>query len=562
MPFIPLTPAELGSNTELDLIIITGDAYVDHPSFGAAIIGKTLIAAGYTVAIIAQPDWKSDADFTRFGRPRLGFGITAGNMDSMVNHYTAQRKIRSDDAYTPGGLAGKRPDRATLIYTNIVKRIFKGSPIILGGIEASLRRIAHYDYWSDTVKNSILADTKADILVYGMAEATLIEILKQLDSGKSIKEIKDIPGTVVFDDPSESEDCVILPPADQAKDKQVHHELYRSFYHEFQSKTLYQMNGGRYIRHNPPAPPASSEWLDHIYDLEFENAPHPSYGMKPIPAWEQIKDSITSHRGCYGGCNFCAIHAHQGREIQSRSASSILSEVHRLTAKHRSNLPGQTYRFHGTISDVGGPTANMYQSRCRLGYPLSCKRRSCIYPNICPNLEMDHNLQLRLLQDIENVEGVKHVFISSGVRYDMALNQTKYIAKLATRYTGGRLKLAPEHASDRVLRLMGKPSISLYDKFSLQFFEETTKAGITRQIIPYLIIGHPGTEMSDARFLADWLRKNRIRIEQVQEFTPTPMTISTCMYFTGLDFDTGKPIHVPKGREIREQKDMLFWWKH
>ncbi|HPS38262.1 MAG TPA: YgiQ family radical SAM protein [Candidatus Cloacimonadota bacterium] len=563
MSFIPLDPNELTALgiTQPDFILISGDAYVDHPSFGAAIIGKSLIDAGFSVAIIAQPDWKSDTDFLKFGRPRLGFGITSGNMDSMVNHYTAQRKIRSDDAYSPGGIAGKRPDRAVLVYTNIIKRLFKGVPVIIGGIEGSLRRISHYDYWSDTVKNSLLADTKADILVYGMAEKTLVTILQRLKDGEEIKSLKDIRGTVVFDDPSQEEETAILPASDATKEKRTYHEMYRQFYHEFQSRTLYQLNGGRYIRHNPPAEPLTGAELDHVYSLKFENAPHPSYGTQSIPAWEQIRDSITTHRGCYGGCNFCAIHAHQGREIQSRSQSSILKEVKGLTAKRTTHPSGQTYRFHGTISDLGGPTANMYGSYCRQNYPDSCRRRSCIFPNICANLSFDHKLQLKLLEAVERVDGVKHVFISSGIRHDMALSDRNYIAKLATHYTGGRLKLAPEHVSDKVLRLMGKPPIALYEKFCVEFYEETDKAGIKRQVIPYLIIGHPGTEAEDARRMSEWLRKNRIRIEQVQEFTPTPMTISTCMYYTGLDFETGKPIHIPHGREIREQKDILFWWK-
>lgn len=564
MPFLPMTRVEMDTLgwQEADIILISGDAYVDHPSFGIAIIGRSLEASGYKVAILAQPDINKDTDFLALGKPRLCFGISAGNMDSMVNHYTAQRKIRSDDAYTPGGIAGKRPDRATIIYTNKIKQLFKGIPIIIGGIEASLRRIAHYDYWSDTVKNSILADSKADILVYGMAEQTIVRIADYLNGGNSIKELKDLPGTVVFDNPHpETGKQLILPKAADCKDKQIYHEAFRSFYENFQDQILFQENGGRFLRHNSPAPPLSEQEMDRIYALDFENAPHPSYKLLEIPAWEQIKDSLTSHRGCYGGCNFCAITAHQGRAIQSRSAESLVNEATRLTRKHRSNLPGATYRFHGTISDVGGPTANMWQSKCKLGYPEACKRRSCIFPNICPNLQFDHQKQLEMLDRVSAVEGVNHVFISSGIRHDLAIKDTRYIAALAKRYTGGRLKLAPEHSSDRILRLMGKPSISSYEKFCVEFEEQCCKAGLKRQVIPYLIIGHPGTTIEEAKQLASWLRLNKIQVEQVQEFTPTPLTISTCMYYTGLDFETGKPIHIPKGREIREQKELIFWWK-
>lgn len=559
MPFLPMSPQELKARnwSQADIILISGDAYIDHPSFGAAIIGRSLEAAGFKVAIIAQPDWTKDEDFLRLGAPRLFFGITAGNMDSMVNHYTAQKKIRHDDAYSPAGVAGKRPDRASLIYTNKIKQLFKGVPVVLGGIEASLRRISHYDYWSDTIKNSILSDSKADLLVYGMAEPTIVEIARYLDQGKSLKELKDLRGTVVFDDPKAETDTLdILPDAIASKDKLIHHQLYRRFFERFNSHTLYQMNGGRWIRHNPPALPLTEAALDAIYALPFENAPHPFYQGQKIPAWEQIKDSITSHRGCYGGCNFCAIGLHQGRKIQSRSDKSIINEAKRLSQRTTGND-----RFHGSISDIGGPTANMYASFCKLGFPESCKRRSCLFPEVCPNLVFDHKLQLKMLDAVSKLPGIRHIFISSGIRFDMAIKSQPYIKALAERYTGGRLKLAPEHVAHKTLSLMGKPDIGLYEDFSKEFFKQADSLGLKRQIIPYIIIGHPGTSMEDAQELSNWLKKNRIKIEQVQEFTPTPMTISTCMYFTGLDFETGKPIFVPKGRQIREQKNLALWWQ-
>ncbi len=563
MSFLVMSRAEMQERgyNELDIILITGDAYVDHPSFGTAIIGKVLESSGFKVGVISQPDWHKDEDFLALGRPKLFFGITAGNMDSMVNHYTAQRKIRSDDAYTPGAVAGKRPDRASLIYTNTVKKLFKGVPVVLGGIEASLRRISHYDYWSDTVKNSLLADTKADILIYGMAERSTLAVAQALQEGKSINELKDLASTVVFTSADEDRSGgIVLPSAAASKDKQVYHELYRLFFDKFQDTILYQENGGRWIRHNPPGKALTETELDRVYALDYENAPHPIYKGARIPAWEQIRDSITTHRGCYGGCSFCAIGLHQGRAIQSRSKTSILQEVGKLSAHKKEKSGG--YVFHGSISDLGGPTANMYGSYCKLGFPDTCKRQSCLFPKICPNLVADHKLQLKLLAEVEKLPGVKHIFISSGIRFDLASKSPEYIRALAAKYTGGRLKLAPEHVSKPVLDLMGKPGIDSYEDFSRLFMKQAAELGLKRQIIPYIIIGHPGTTKAHALELASWLRKHGLMIEQVQEFTPTPMTISTTMYYTGLDFYTVKPIYVPKGREIREQKELAMWWKN
>ena len=522
-----------------DIILISGDAYIDHPSFGVPIIARTLEAAGFRVGIIAQPDWHNDADFMALGAPRLFFGISSGNMDSMVNHYTAQRRLRSDDAYSPQGKSGKRPDRAVMIYTNIIKRLYKGIPVLIGGVEASLRRVAHYDFWQNKVRNSILADSKADLLIYGMAEHTITDLARMLDAGKHISELSDLPSTVCF---CKEAGEPRLPDADQCGDKNTFHLMNRVFYDNYATKALFQLNGGRWIKHNPPAPALPGKELDRIYSLPFMNAPHPTYGNQRIPAWEQIKQSITSHRGCYGGCNFCAIAVHQGRRIQSRSAVSIIAEARKLK---------------GTISDVGGPSANMYGSYCKLGFPDSCPRRSCIFPEICPNLVLDHEAQLHLLDTISKLPDIKHVFIASGIRHDLVLGNKRYIKAIATKYTGGRLKLAPEHSAPNVLKLMGKPPIERFEAFSKEYFEELRSSGLKRQIIPYIIIGHPGTTMEDAIALKHWLEKHKIHVEQVQEFTPTPMTISTCMYYTGMDFESGSPIHIPSPGEIRKQKELI-----
>ncbi|GAB1468597.1 YgiQ family radical SAM protein [Candidatus Cloacimonadota bacterium] len=558
MSFIPMTASELVERNwdYLDIIIISGDAYVDHPSFGAAIIARCLEAEGFRVGIISQPDVRVVEQFQQLGKPRLFFGITAGNMDSMVNHYTAQRKLRHDDAYSPDGVAGLRPDRATFVYTNIVKQLYKGVPVVIGGIEASLRRIAHYDFWQDKIRNSILSDSKADILVYGMAEKPIIEVAKALAEGIQVADMQDISSTVVFaktppqDTPlpekqsSKQNQCIILPPAEQCKDKYTFYQMTKLFTEHSNSAVLYQSSGGRWIKHNPPAKELTTREMDYIYSLPFEYAAHPIYKGKSIPAYIQIKDSLTSHRGCYGGCNFCAITCHQGRKVQSRSQDSIITEA----ALHR-----------GTISDVGGPTANMYSTSCKLGFPDSCKRRSCLFPKICPNLSYSHDGQLKLLKTIGNLPQIKHVFISSGIRHDMALSSDRYISEIALKYTGGRLKLAPEHCDPKVLRLMGKPDIESYEAFSNKFFAYTHAQGLKRQIIPYLIIGHPGSSKADAIALRNWLMKHNIRVEQVQEFTPTPMSISTCMYYTGLDFDTGEAINIPSPGEVREQKKIILW---
>ena len=556
MAFLVTTQEEIAALgwDELDVILVTGDAYVDHPSFGTAVIGRVLEAEGYKVGVIAQPDLSSDADLLRLGRPRLFFGISSGNMDSMVNHYTAQRKLRNDDAYSPDGEIGKRPNRATIIYTNHIRRLFKDVTVVLGGIEASLRRVAHYDFWQDKVRASVLADSKADIIVYGMAEKAIVEIAKALDAGESASELQDIRGTVVF---AASDDNgfhgVMLPSNVESIDKLTFHRGTQLFWQHHLADVLYQINGGRLIKHNPPAETLTPMELERVYALPFERKPHPCYEGKTIPAFEQIQASITSHRGCYGGCNFCSIAAHQGRRISSRSQASIRAEVAKLTKDYKGKKL--------TITDVGGPTANMYGSHCRLDWPASCKRRSCLYPSICPNLVYDQERHLDLLREVKQVSGVGNVFVASGLRHDMAIASSAYIQALASKYAGGRLKLAPEHSETEVLKQMGKPSIDSYMSFSEQFFHYCKRAGLKRQIIPYLIVGHPGADLNSALAMRRWLIKNRIKVEQVQEFTPTPMTISTSMYYTGLDFETGKPIHVPKPSELRKQKELIMWHK-
>jgi uncharacterized radical SAM protein YgiQ len=572
MPFLPMTKTELTKLgwPQLDFIIISGDAYVDHPSFGAAIIARTLESAGFRVGIIAQPDWKNDSDWLQLGTPRLGFGITAGNLDSMVNHYTAQRKIRHNDAYSPDDQAGLRPDRGTIIYCNKVRQLFKNVPIIIGGVEASMRRIAHYDYWQDKVRNPLLADAKADILVYGMGEKPILEIAARLQDGTPVSEIKDVKGTVVFDRypediisaqshpqpavnipsrPSESE-ILVLPPSEVCADKQVFHEMTHLFHSNYQQKVVYQQVAGRFIRHNPPTEPMTETELDAVYALPFMRRPHPKYGTSVIPAWVQIRDSITSHRGCMGGCNFCTIGYHQGKAIQSRSETSILQEISGLT---------KLDSFKGTVSDIGGPSANMYGMKCNSGYPKSCKRNSCLYPEICSLLYTSHQQIIKLLSKALKIDGVKHVFVSSGIRFDLALKDKIYIKHIAAHHTGGLLKLAPEHTEPAVLKAMGKPDITLYLDFCELFYQASQAAGKKNSIVPYIIVGHPGSTLEDAIQLGLWLKKRNIRLEQVQEFTPTPMTLSTCMYYTGLDFESGEPVFVPKGRDVRLQKALVMW---
>jgi uncharacterized radical SAM protein YgiQ len=547
---LPTTRRELTARGwhDADIIIITGDAYVDHPSFGAAIIGRWLEHAGYRVGIIAQP--QKDTDYTALGTPRLFFAITAGNMDSMINHYTAQKKIRSEDAYSPDGKTGLRPNRATIFYSQQIKRLFSSSPIVLGGIEASLRRIPHYDYWADTIRNSVLLDAKADILIYGMGERAILEVAHSFASGHDAADVTDIPGTVVSTTATPPQDAIMLPQFHKKRARDDFWKTNSLFFAHHRTHTLWMPFAGRYLKHNPPAAPLSKSEMDEVYALPFTRRPHPRYGSARIAAYEQIRNSITSHRGCFGGCNFCAIGAHQGKSISSRSEHSVLAEVAAITAEQD---------FSGEISDIGGPTANMYGMSCALDISESCKRTSCLQPDICPNLRRSHTPYRSLLAKARRIPRVKHLRVSSGIRHDLALHDTRFMKDLVEHYTGGLVKLAPEHASHHVLRLMNKPGFDLYEKFHHLFGSYSRQAGKRQFIVPYMIVGHPGTRMQDAIELALYLKQNGIQLKQIQEFTPTPLTISTMMYVTGKD-QNGRKVYIPQGREIRLQKALVQWF--
>jgi len=548
--FLPTSKKDLKNRgwKQLDIIIITGDVYVDHPSFGPVIIARSLEAEGFKVGIISQPDWHKDDDFKKLGKPRLFFGISSGNMDSMINHYTAMRKIRSEDAYSPSGKSGLRPNRATIVYTQKIRLIYKNIPVIIGGVEASLRRIPHYDYWSDKLRNSILFDSRADILVYGMGERSINTIARRLDDGEKINFLNDIPGTVVLG--KKINDTVELPEYYSNFTKNDFVIMYKTFWENFRDKVLIQKFVKGYLIHNPPAKPLSTAELDKIYDLEFMRQPHPDYKGKKIPAFTQIKDSVTAHRGCFGGCHFCAIGSHQGKTIRSRSINSITKELKSISAEPN---------FKGTISDIGGPSANMYGMSCKLGISETCKITSCLYPEICPHLETSHLEQKKLLTEVRKIRKINHTFISSGIRFDLALKDIDYIKTVAKYHTSGLLKLAPEHISPEVLNYMNKPSIKLYERFYDIYSSYCEKIGKKQYIVPYIIVGHPGSSLKETINLAVYLKKNGIKLKQVQQFTPTPMSQSTMMYYTGLDLD-GKKISIPKGREVRLQKALVQWF--
>jgi uncharacterized radical SAM protein YgiQ len=547
--FLPTNKAEMRARgwQAVDIIIVSGDAYIDHPSFGAALIGRYLEAQGYRVGIIAQPDWKSEQDFTALGQPQLFFGVTAGNLDSIVNHYTAQRKLRREDAYSPDGQIGLRPNLPSIVYTQKIKKIYKNSPVVLGGVEASLRRLPHYDYYSDKIRNSILFDSKADILVYGMGEKPILQIAHALASEKDLSQINAIKGTVVT---CSQPDGLILPEYSKQFGLEDFYQMSQLFEANYRNQAIFQKFGMRYLKHNPPAAALSRAEMDQLYALPFARAPHPRYKGQKLAAFEQIKNSVTSHRGCFGGCAFCSIGYHQGKTISSRSANSIIDEIKKIT-----NTPG----FHGTISDVGGPSANMFQMQCKLGISATCLRRSCLYPNICPHLAHSHQANLDLLEQCRKLDGVKNLFIGSGVRFDLALQEDKYIKQLARNYTSGLLKLAPEHKDSKTLQIMQKPDFSQYQKFSLKFAKTSQQIGKNQSIVPYMIVGHPGTDLSAAIDLAIYLKKNNLHLQQIQEFTPTPMSESTLAYVTGKTLD-GEQVFVPKGREIRLQKALVQWY--
>ena len=550
--------------TQADFVFVIGDAYVDHPSFGPAIISRLLERYGYKVCMIAQPDWKNDKSIDVFGRPRLGFLVCGGNMDSMVNHYSVSKKRRQKDAYSPGGEMGLRPDYATTVYCNLIRRTYKDVPIIIGGIEASLRRMAHYDYWSDKLKHSILVDSSADILSYGMGEHSMIEIAEALDSGIDVKDITFVRGTCyrTKDISGAPEDSIILPDYDSLSKDRL--EYARSFYTQYintdpySAKTLVEGYGNRgYVVQNPPAYPLTQMEMDDVYDLPYMNNYHPIYEEAGgIPAISEIKFSLTSNRGCFGGCSFCALTFHQGRIIQTRSHESLIKEAERMT--HDPD-------FKGYIHDVGGPTANFRHKSCAKQDKYGvCTNKQCLFPEPCRNLKVDHKDYVELLRKLEAVPGVKKVFIRSGIRFDyvMADSSDEFLKELCEKHISGQLRVAPEHVSDNVLRMMGKPQNSVYEKFIDRYKRVNAKTGKQQYVVPYLMSSHPGSTLKEAVELAEYGRDIGYMPEQVQDFYPTPSTISTCMYYTGVDPRTMKPVYVPHNpHEKAMQKALMMYRK-
>ncbi len=545
---------ELGIK-QFDIILVTGDAYVDHPSFGAAVIGRVLWDAGFTVGIIAQPDWKNDADFKKLGKPGLFFGVTSGNVDSMVNNYTANLKIRRDDVYSPGGEAGLRPNRAAIVYTDKLHSIFPDTPIILGGIEASLRRFAHYDYWSDSVRQSILADAPANMLVFGLGERQVVEIAARLLKGEDIKNITDIPGTVIKMELSRWRSMghegftEIAGFTEVSQDKELYARAFALHSHEqdpVRGRPVVQPHPKTVIIQNKPVQPLSTEELDRVYGLPYARNAHLSY-KKSIPALTPVKFSVISHRGCFASCSFCALTHHQGRIVQSRSIESIVREVKRMA-----KMPD----FKGIVQDVGGPTANMYSMHCNLWEKRgACADKICI---MCGSLDASHREQIDLLRRLREIPGVKKVFIGSGIRYDLVLaDPSDYLDELCTHHVSGHLKVAPEHITRHVTDIMHKPSREVFEDFRKKFEAANKNHGKRQYILPYFMSGHPGCTLKDMVELAEYIRDNNLYTEQVQDFTPTPMTASTCMYYTGIDPFTMKEVHVPKGREKRIQRALM-----
>lgn len=559
---------------ELDVILFSGDAYVDHPSFGAAVIARIIESKGYKIAIVPQPNWRDDLrDFKKLGKPRLFFGVTAGCMDSMVNHYTANKRLRSDDAYTPGGKAGYRPDYAVNVYSQILKKLFPETPVLIGGIEASLRRVTHYDYWQDKLSPSILISSGADMLVYGMGEKPLLEILDLLSKNVPLQSMHSVLQTAFS-----QEADLPLPKSNTWTDIEIEsHETcladkkkYSSNFkiieeesNKWKARRIHQKSGNRRIIINPPFPPMNEGELDASFDLPFTRLPHPRYNKKEtIPAFEMIKFSVNMHRGCFGGCSFCTISAHQGKFIASRSKESILKEVKQIT-----QMPG----FKGYISDLGGPSANMYKMKGRnLGQCERCRRPSCIFPTICDNLDTDHTPMLDIYKAVEEVPGIKKAFVGSGIRYDLLFNDhapenekkshSQYIKKLIERHVSGRLKVAPEHTTKQVLNLMRKPSFELFYKFKSKFDEINAQAGLKQQIIPYFISSHPGSTEEDMASLAVEMKNQDFRLEQVQDFTPTPMTVATEIYYSGYHPYTMEKIYTARTKDEKLNQKMFFFW--
>ena len=576
LDWLPITKKEtdLRGWSEVDIVIITGDAYVDHPAFGAAVIGRVLESHGYKVALIPQPNWRDDLrDFKKFGKPRLFFGISAGAMDSMVNHYTANKRLRSNDAYTPGGEAGFRPDYATITYSNILKKLYPDTPVIIGGIEASLRRVTHYDYWADELRPTIMLDSKADLGVYGMGELAIVEIAKALDEGKKINEITNVPQTFFLRTQqatsvqSEWNDLRLASHEECLKDKKTYASNFKNVEIESNKKhanRLLQDVGNYTLYINPPYPTMTEAQIDASFDLPYTRLPHPKYAKRGvIPAYEMIRHSVNIHRGCFGGCAFCTISAHQGKFVASRSKKSIMREVKQVV---------EMEDFKGYISDLGGPSANMYrmkgkdESLCE-----KCVRPTCIQPNICKNLDTNHHPLIELYKEVDKMPQVKKATIGSGIRYDLFLTNEdpsgklgydEYFEQLMKRHVSGRLKVAPEHSSDEVLKLMRKPSFNLFVKLKKKFDKVNEKFHLNQQLIPYFISSHPACTLTDMAELAVKTKDLGYRLEQVQDFTPTPMTLATEIYYSGYNPYTLKPVFVAKTKQEKlDQQRFFFWYK-
>ena len=562
--FIPVTVAEikkLGWDRP-DIVLVSGDAFVDHPSFAMAVLGRVLQANGFRVAVLAQPAWENCTDFRKFGRPRFFFGVSAGNMDSMINKYTHNRKIRSEDAFTPGGRPGRRPDRATIIYSQRCREAYPDVPLVIGGIEATMRRFAHYDYWSDKVRKSILLDSKADLLMYGMGEKNIVELAKRIDAGEDIKHIRDMRGTMYPLGAKETAslnmpDAVILPSAgevagDRRKFSEATREIYLN-YNPYCSKVLVQKSDGKAVVQNPPSLPLTTEEMDAIYDLPYTKRAHPSY-KEPVPALETVKDSIIIHRGCFGGCSFCSLTLHQGHFIQTRSQTSILKEAEALL-----NTP----RHKGYISDLGAPSANMYDMHGRKKEVCKiCRRLSCLCPEICPNLNTDFTALLKLMRKVSSLPKLRRVFIASGIRMDLSLCCGEYIREIAAKHTSGQLKVAPEHISPEVLKIMNKPPVKVLDEFTEKFKDASRKAGKEQYLVHYFISAHPGSTLKNTAELALYLKEHNIRPQQINDFLPAPMELSTSIYYTGLDPFTMEPVYVPKKElERKMQRALIQYFK-
>lgn len=549
----------------IDVIIFTGDAYVDHPSFGTAVIARWLQKHGYRVAVVPQPNWRDDLrDFRKLGAPRLYFGVNSGAMDSMVNHYTAAKRLRSDDAYTPEGKAGQRPDYAVKVYTKILKEIYPDIPVVIGGIEASLRRVTHYDYWQDKLMPSILVDSGADWLCYGMGERPMLELTRAIESGRNLSDMRKIPQLGFYmDGRSRQKDAVFLNSYERCCTDKVafaeNFHVIETYANMMEAPVLVEPVGDGYVQINPPYPPASQEEMDSFWDLPFTKLPHPRYKGKHIPAFEMIKFSVNTHRGCFGGCNFCTIAAHQGKFIQSRSEDSIVREIAGLN-----ELPG----FAGNISDVGAPTANMYGMKGKdLELCRKCRRKSCLFPGPCRNMDRSHARLLGLYERISKVKGIRHAYIGSGIRYDLFLDEKgfvddtsyPYLKELILEHTSGRLKVAPEHTEDSVLKLMAKPSFRLFERLRIEFDRIVAGSGKKCELVPYFISGHPGCGMREMQRLARNPALRGLYMDQVQDFTPTPMTTSSVMFYTGLDPKNLQKVFIERDlQKKKEQKSFFF----